>query len=372
MFSVPVVAEHLQLRALPGQQAGQRDDEGRDRQPRRDRALEEPDRHRRAEADQQRRHRRPAGLHRQRGDDRRRKAADRAHRQVDLAQQQHQHDTHRDRPDRDALQRQVGQVDRGQEAIVGDREDDPDDRQRDQDAQRAGLALRQLAQHHARVQRGLAAGLGSGSGLIGHRRAHAIIPTAPVMAPTTAWWLDTSASNSPALRPSRRMTTRSATWNTSARLCETSSTPSPRSLRRSTSSSTCCVCATPSAAVGSSRITIFGSPSSAREIATDCRWPPLQRADLGAHVGQPHAQRAQQRRRLLLHRDLVHEAQPALPGLVAQEEVRDDVEVVAQREVLIDDRDAERGRIVRAPDVHRLARRSGTRPRRPAARPRWP
>ena len=42
--------------------------------------------------------------------------------------------------------------------------------------------------------------------------------------------------------------------------------------------------ATPSAAVGSSSITTFGSPSSERAIATCWRWPPDSAPDLGAHA----------------------------------------------------------------------------------------
>ena len=53
-----------------------------------------------------------------------------------------------------------------------------------------------------------------------------------------------------------------------------STTASPCSASRLTSSSTCCVCATPSAAVGSSRITTREFHITARPIATDCRWPP--------------------------------------------------------------------------------------------------
>ena len=51
-------------------------------------------------------------------------------------------------------------------------------------------------------------------------------------------------------------------------------TPSPCSRRRWISSSTCAVCTTPSAAVGSSRITRRGLPRRERAIATDWRWPP--------------------------------------------------------------------------------------------------
>ena len=41
--------------------------------------------------------------------------------------------------------------------------------------------------------------------------------------------------------------------------------------------------------------------------------------------------------------------------LPAEEHVLDDVQVVAEREVLVDDLDAERGRVARAVDRHRLA-----------------
>ena len=51
-------------------------------------------------------------------------------------------------------------------------------------------------------------------------------------------------------------------------------TPSPCSARRLTSSSTCCVWATPSAAVGSSSMTMREFHITARATATDWRWPP--------------------------------------------------------------------------------------------------
>src|SRR5215211_1046489 len=67
---------------------------------------------------------------------------------------------------------------------------------------------------------------------------------------------------------------RSATSNTSARLWLITSTPCPSSRSRLISPSTIAVWRTPSAAVGSSSSTTFGSPSSDRAIATCCRWPP--------------------------------------------------------------------------------------------------
>jgi hypothetical protein len=69
-------------------------------------------------------------------------ARDDPDRQVDLAEQQHHHDADGDRARRGDLERQVHEVRRGQEAIVRDREDRPDDDQRDDDAERAELALR--------------------------------------------------------------------------------------------------------------------------------------------------------------------------------------------------------------------------------------
>ena len=79
---------------------------------------------------------------------------------------------------------------------------------------------------------------------------------------------------SPAVRPRRSTTIRSATSKTSARLWLITTTPSPRSRRRLISSSTWAVWGTPSAAVGSSSITTLGSPSSDRATATCWRWPP--------------------------------------------------------------------------------------------------
>src|SRR5437899_10033401 len=60
----------------------------------------------------------------------------------------------------------------------------------------------------------------------------------------------------------------------SCRLCEMSTTARPLSARRLTRSSTCLVWATPSAAVGSSRMTRREFHCTAFATATDWRWPP--------------------------------------------------------------------------------------------------
>ena len=76
------------------------------------------------------------------------------------------------------------------------------------------------------------------------------------------------------LRPRRRTVIRSATSKMSLRLCEMITTASPCSPSRFTRSSTWRVWATPSAAVGSSRMTSREFHITARATATDWRWPP--------------------------------------------------------------------------------------------------
>ena len=68
----------------------------------------------------------PAVLDVEHGHHRRGEAADRADREVDLAEQQDEHDADRDRPHGRDLQHQVGEVDRGEEAVVLELEDRPD------------------------------------------------------------------------------------------------------------------------------------------------------------------------------------------------------------------------------------------------------
>ena len=148
---------------------------------------------------------------------------------------------------------------------------------------------------------------------------------------------------------------RSATANTSFMLCEISTTARPLSASRRTSSSTCAVCATPRAAVGSSRMTTRLFHSTALAMATVWRWPPERlatrwRTDLTrcARRGRPGSARP------LLH-GRRRRARCRVRRLPAEEHVLDDVEVVAQREVLVDDLDAEGGGVARAVDRDRPA-----------------
>ena len=58
--------------------------------------------------------------------------------------------------------------------------------------------------------------------------------------------------------------------------------------------------------------------------------------------------------RALLHGGLLEPEQP-VTDLAAEEHVLDDVEVVAEREILVHDLDPEPGRVLRAVDAHGLA-----------------
>ena len=117
--------------------------------------------------------------------------------------------------------------------------------------------------------------------------------------------------------------------------------------------STSAVCATPSAAVGSSRMMTRGSPTSERAIATVCRCPPESEATGTRTDGILAASSRSRRPRALLHADLVEGA--AADELAAQPQVRDDVEVVAERQILEHGGDAEVLRIGGTVDVDDLA-----------------
>ena len=183
-------------------------------------------------------------------------AADRAdvgHRQVDLADQQHEHDADGDRGDRRHLQEQVGEVALGEEGVVEHAEHDGDDDQPDDDRQRArarrrgrpatsGARSRRASRAAASSSAGVAGGSGS-SGVttgVGVRRATrwcgsivmarplpasampgtwSIVPA--VMACTTSCCVVSARFSTATRWPRRRTVIRSATSKTSWRLCET-------------------------------------------------------------------------------------------------------------------------------------------------------
>ena len=163
-------------------------------------------------------------------------------------------------------------------------------------------------------------------------------------------------------RPRRSTVIRSATSKMSCRLWEIRTTARPCSASRLTSSSTCSVCETPSAAVGSSRITSREFHITARATATDWRWPPESVAT-GWRIERivVTASDFSVSRRLRLHRRLLQPLEPVVL-LAAEVHVLDDVEVVAEREILVDDLD---------PELRRVLRAAGSRPGCPSKRI-WP
>ena len=144
---------------------------------------------------------------------------------------------------------------------------------------------------------------------------------------------------------------RSATSKTSTRLWLMTTTAVPAPLEAWMKSSTWRVWATPSAAVGSSSITASGSPSSERAMATIWRCPPESEATASSRWGSA-PRGADQLARVLLHLDVVDRPEPPqrprVVLLVAEEQVGGDVEVVGEREVLVDGRDPEVGGVLRA------------------------
>src|SRR4029077_18259844 len=143
------------------------------------------------------------------------------------------------------------------EVLGGEAEDDHDDRQADDHGETAEIpALDVLPDASAEaLDRNLFAGRhGRGSG----RHALAPMPTVipdtfvgwpAVIAWTTSSWVVDRRSKNPAFRPSRSTQILSAATKTSGGWGERRRPASPCSASRFTSSRTCSVCATPSAAV---------------------------------------------------------------------------------------------------------------------------
>src|SRR6202020_3317028 len=91
---------------------------------------------------------------------------------------------------------------------------------------------------------------------------------------TALWRSNSEAGALTTRRPRYRTAIRSATSNTSGRLCETTSTATPRLESLLIRLRTISVWATPRAAVGSSMMTSLACDITAFATATDWRWPP--------------------------------------------------------------------------------------------------
>ena len=187
---------------------------------------------------------------------------------------------------------------------------------------------------------------------------------APVIIPTTASRLVSFVVSVVIVRPSRSTVIRSETANTSGRLWLIMMIESPWLRTSLISSSTIDDSRTPSAAVGSSMITIRVPHAIARATATACRWPP-ERLTTGWSTDLiPIFSRAHLLLGAAAHRLRVEEAEPAERAgevlLATEEEVGRRVEVVGEREVLVDGLDPELARLarVRDRDSGRPSRRS--------------
>src|SRR5262249_44878301 len=216
-----------------------------------------------------------------------------ADRQVDLAEQQHEGDAEGEHRGSGGLLDQVDEVDGREEVRRREGEDDDDDDLAEDDRHRAEIArpevepgplpqpgdpagkLFLLERRRSTVGPDDVGGAAHASGTpAGDAIPATFVGTPAVIASTIVCCVVVRRSNTPTSRPRRRTVIRSAVSKTSWRLCEMSTTASPCSPSRRTSASTWRVCATPSAAVGSSRMTSFEFHCTALATATDCRWPP--------------------------------------------------------------------------------------------------
>ena len=130
---------------------------------------------------------------------------------------------------------------------------------------------------------------------------------------------------------------------------------------------TCAVSAGPSAAVGSSMIRMRALKWTARAIATDWRWPPDSEADRHDEVLELRVEPAHHLAGRVLHRAVVEVAEPRRQ-LASEEHVARRVDVVREREVLVDRLDAQRLRVARVARSSPARRRSGSGRSPPGAR----
>ena len=127
--------------------------------------------------------------------------------------------------------------------------------------------------------------------------------------------------------------------------CEMRITATPLAFTWRMVSITIAASRTPSAAVGSSMISTRGLKTSARPIATVWRWPPDSALMSTCVDGMREPRSASSRAASSCMRLQVEHAEAA--RLAAEEEVARDIEIVAERQVLVDHLDAGGARIPR-------------------------
>ena len=112
--------------------------------------------------------------------------------------------------------------------------------------------------------------------------------------------------------------------------------------------------------MGSSMISTRALKWIARAIATACRWPPESELTSACSEGSRSFMRASVALRRVLHRLVLEEAEPA-GDLAPQEQVGGGVQIVGQRQVLVDRLDAQGPGVARRADLDRLAVEPGSR-----------
>ena len=137
----------------------------------------------------------------------------------------------------------------------------------------------------------------------------------------------------------------------------------PRSRRRRMRSRTSATWRTEIAAVGSSMSTMRGSERRVRAMATACRWPPdIRRTRSRGRVSDLSVRKSSPRGGSWRRGRGPGTGRPRRVSLAAEEDVRGGRQVVAEREVLVDDLDARRARVARAGGSAPARRRGGSRP----------
>src|SRR5690606_23723347 len=231
----PVRAEHPQLEAEQSEQSGQCDDEGvhvePDENPTVDQACDQAD----TDGSGHRQPSRPAELRHADGEHRGGDATDRTDGEIDLGDEQHEHDAERDDADGCGVGGQVDEVPAGKEYVVQDGENGPDRNHAADDRQGAQISAANAARESfeqagplgAVCRRCLFGSAGIADGRLCFYLAHCCswsswaarrcarrvttLSVAPVIAATISSPVVDATSNTPLFWPSRSTTARSAT-----------------------------------------------------------------------------------------------------------------------------------------------------------------
>ena len=256
-----------------------------------------------------------------------------------------------DADDRDAAA-DVEEIGRGEEVGRDEGQNDPE---KDEDGEEAeGIvpavpdAYRRRPSRRATLR---SADARSAGGLTRSLRARSPVISACIAAIVCSGGWACGAS-SPAIRPWRTTTMRSQTWRMSVKRWLIIRIETPRALNCPIRPMRTRIFSLESAAVGSSRSSRRGWNWRARATATSWRWPPDKRADDAVRL-EVGAELAHDLARRLLHRRPVEELEraEAPPPLAAEKDIGGNIEIAAEREVLVDHLDAGGAGIERAAEA---------------------